>query len=93
MFFNTASRVLKTSNACVIISIKITFTPTPICGMANDMSLGAIGISNSSTCVLTITIGIFVGSMGKNKMQEIIASLAPPFIYVGSSMVVVTGLF
>jgi hypothetical protein len=26
-------------------------------------------------------------------MQEIIASLAPPFIYVGSSMVVVTGLF
>jgi hypothetical protein len=41
--------VIKTLEACVIVSINVTFAPTPIFGIANGTSLGIIGYSNSST--------------------------------------------
>jgi hypothetical protein len=41
--------VITTLEACVIVSINVTFAPTPIFGITNGTSLGIIGYSNSST--------------------------------------------
>jgi hypothetical protein len=47
--FNIVYGVIKTLDACVIISINVTFAPTPIFGITDGRSLGIIGYSNSST--------------------------------------------
>jgi len=45
--FNIISRILKTSEACLIMSIKVTFAP--IFGIINETSLGVTSHSNPST--------------------------------------------
>jgi len=49
--------------------------------------------SNPSTWVLITTIGISIGSMGKNKVQEIMVSSIPPWIGYGSLVVMTTNSF
>ncbi len=64
--------------------------PTPISGIINGMVLGVIVSSNPSTWVLIATTCTSIDSMGKDKVQEIIANYAPPLIGSNSSMVVTT---
>ncbi len=66
------------------MSIKVTFTPTPIFGITNG-----IGYSNPFTLVLTTIIGISIDSMGKYKVQETMAN-STPLIGFGSLVVVTT---
>lgn len=76
------------------ISIIITSTSTPICGIGSGIGLGV-------TCIYKLTTSTFVTTKGastsfmdnKDKLQEIVASLAPPLIYVSIFMVVATNLF
>jgi hypothetical protein len=42
------------------------------------MGLGVIGFSNPFTWVLIVIIGISTYSMGKDKIQKIMASFTPP---------------
>jgi hypothetical protein len=42
--FNIVFGVLKTSKAWIILSIKVTFTPTPISSIINGMGFGVIGL-------------------------------------------------
>ncbi len=60
------------------MSIKITSAPTPISSIINGMGLGVIGFSNPFTWVLIVIIGISTYSMGKDKIQKIMASFTPP---------------
>ncbi len=85
------SKVPKTSKACVIVSIKVTFAPTPIFGIANGTSLGVIGSSNSSTWLLTTTC-TSTDFVGKSKVQKTVVGSTPFLIYVGSFVVVAIGL-
>ncbi len=66
MSFNTISKVLKTSKACVIVSIKMTFTLITISGIINGIDSRIIGSSNSSTytydLATTLTGTLVVGS-------------------------------
>jgi hypothetical protein len=57
------------------------------------MGLGVVGFSNPSTWILIVTIGISTYSMGKHRVQEIMASSTPPLIGYGSLMVVTTCSF
>jgi hypothetical protein len=64
--FNTISKVLKTSKACVIVLIKMTFTLITIFGIINGIGLGIIDSSNSFTytydLATTLTGTLVVGS-------------------------------
>lgn len=91
--FSTIFGILNTLEACVIISMKLTFILTPIYGIFNRTSLGVTGSSNSSTWVLTITISVSIDSMGKGKVQEIVISSTPPLVCYGSFMVVTIDSF
>ncbi len=72
-------RVLKILEACVIVLIKVTSLPTLISSIVNGIGLGVIGFSNSPTWVLTTTTCISI-NFGKSKVQETLASSAPPLI-------------
>jgi len=89
--FSTIYGVLKTSKACVIMLINVTFAPTPIFGIANGTSLGVTSSSNSSIEVLTNTIDISINFVGKEKIQETMVNFVPLLIGYGSSMVMTTG--
>jgi hypothetical protein len=52
--------------------------------------LGVIDFSSPSTWVLIVTIGTSTYSMGKYKVQEIMANSTPPLIGFGSLVVVTT---
>ncbi len=72
------------------MSIKVTFTPTPISGIINGKGLKVTCSSNPSTWVLTTRTNTFTNYVGKDKVQEIMASFAP-LIGSSSSMVMTIG--
>ncbi len=93
VFFNTVSRLLKTSKAWVILLIKVTYVAIPISNMINGMGFRMTSSSNASTCCSSsnvTTASISIGSMGKGKVQEIMASLALLLTCSRSLVVVIT---
>ncbi len=70
------------------MSIKVTFTPTPISSIINGKGLKVTCSSNLSTWVLTTRTSTFTNYVGKDKVQEIMASSAP--LIGSSSLMVVT---
>lgn len=68
MSLSTPFGILKTLDACVIKSIKVTFAPTLIYGMAYGIGLRVTYNSNSYAWVLTTTIGASTNFVGKEKM-------------------------
>ncbi len=72
----------------MIVSIKVTFAPTPISGIINGTCLEVTCYSNPSTWILTTITSTFTNFMGKDKVQETMARFAPPMIGFGSSVVV-----
>jgi len=77
--FITISKILKTLEAWVILSINITFAPTLIFGITNGIGFRMIGFSKAFTEMVTTTRGISTCSMAKGKVQEIMANYVPPF--------------
>jgi hypothetical protein len=73
----------------VAVSIKVTSAPTLIFCIVNGTCLGVTCFSNSSTWTLITTIGTSADYVGKDKVQDIVVSSAPPLIGFGSSMVMI----
>jgi hypothetical protein len=76
--FSIVSVVLKTLEACVIMSIKVTFAPTPIYSITNGIGLGVTCFSISSIWVLTTTTCTSTNSVGKDKLQKTMVISTPP---------------
>ncbi len=74
----------------MIMSIKVTSTPTLICGIANGISLRVTCSFDYSTRVLTSITCISIGSVGKDATQEIVIGFSPLLINSNLSLLLPT---